>query len=132
MTAALVYSFACPIPAGTAIATPATTNLTMPEYVVEWIEWTAPSGWNGMVGFYFAHLGNQALPFASGAPNWIITNNDHRHWDLTDQTDSGAWQLVGYNLGTFPHTLYVQFGLSVPASVAASTALIVPNSALSG
>lgn len=111
----LVQQFAVVVPASTPVANPQVTQAQLPGiYVVEWIELKVPPGPRGEVGFYIASSLTQIVPFRTGATaNWLILDNDEIHWDMTDQPDSGDWQIVAYNTGNYDHTLWVRFGLNL-------------------
>lgn len=102
------------IPAGTAIATPATADISFAEYEVEAIQWVIPPGPNGNVGFRIANAGTQIIPY--GSADWIIGNNEAPIWALTGQITSGSWQIIGYNLGKYSHTIQFRFAVSPVAA----------------
>lgn len=108
-----VRSFPCTVPAGTPIAAPATFQLQLGVFEVATLEVHVPPGPNGLVGFYIASSHNPVLPAPNGGPVWLVANDRVYAWTLTGQPDSGDWQLVAYNLGNFPHTLTVTWGLSL-------------------
>ena len=122
-----VQHFAVTIPAGTAIATPQTTNLEVGIWVVDEIDVDVPPGCNGVVGFQLAMGGQQVIPYNVGT--WGVFNDRHLTYPLTDAPTSGAWQLIGYNLGNFPHTLQVTFYLDLTEIPAPA---YTPVSALGG
>lgn len=106
-----VYRFSVTIPAGTPLATPQVTALTMPERVVRSVEVTVPPGPHGLVGFQFTHAGSQMLPVNAG--QFLVMDGRTRRWEVEDYITSGAWQLTAYNTGTFPHTLEIAFEVDV-------------------
>lgn len=107
-----VRTFAALIPAGTPIATPVTVALTMPAREVRHVRVRIPPGPNGQVGFAVGMAGVSVLPVNVG--QWIIGNDEVIDWDVAGLPDSGAWQLIGYNLGVQPHTIYVTFSVDPP------------------
>lgn len=107
-----VRNFAAVIPRATPIASPVIIPLTMPAREVRHVRVRIPPGPNGQVGFVLAMAGTAVLPTNTG--QWLIGNDETIEWDLADQPDSGAWQLIGYNLGQLPHTIYVTFSLDMP------------------
>lgn len=129
MAVSQIYQFTNTIPAGTTANAPATFPMTVPLLSIEWIEWEVPPGARGNVGFWIGSKGQQVIPFASGAPQWIVTDGRAAHWDTEDLPDSGDWQMAGYNVGLNPHTITVRFGLSKRAEPALVAPL--PLSALS-
>lgn len=102
-----VYEFDCLIPAGTLITAPVTVAMTMPNRRIIAIEIKVPPGPNGSMGFQIGASGRQIIPANLGS--YIVTSDETLTWDQVDQIDSGAWQLFGYNNGSYPHTVYVRF-----------------------
>lgn len=102
-----VRRFPVTIPAGTASAAPITFGLTFPPRVVAEVEIVVPPGPRGEVGFQLAMSGFQVLPVETG--QYFVTDDEVIHWPLEGQVDSGAWQVIAYNTGTYPHTLEFRF-----------------------
>jgi len=126
MASRFVLARAVTIPAGTAIATPATTDISIPQYVVDTIQIIVPPGPNGLVGFRMLNAGQQLIPYLSN--DWIVANNENIIWPLSDQITSGSWQVAGYNLGIYDHSLRVRFLVSpVPAGGAAGVTVSVSD-----
>ncbi|HEX3513862.1 MAG TPA: hypothetical protein VHT26_07675 [Trebonia sp.] len=115
-----IRDFTVTVPAGTSIASGFTSPLTMPARIVTQINVRIPPGPRGEVGFKIGTGGLQILPAAGGT--WIVTDDEDLIYPLTDTIDSGAWQLLAYNTGSFDHTLRIYFfcDLLVTASSAAS------------
>lgn len=111
--------FAVTIPAGTAKAAPQTADITSPAMLVERITVRVPPGPSGLMGFRLTVNGEQVIPLNLGA--WIVTDDQVLDWALGDLPNSGAWQVTGYNTGTYDHTIYLDFELS-PLSSSASAA----------
>lgn len=107
-----VFAFAATIPAGTAVASPTTTSMTLPTRFVRRIVTKVPPGPAGFMGFRIAAAGVQIIPINVGA--WIITDNEEMTWDVSNMIESGAFQLIGYNTGIYAHTVYVRFEVDVP------------------
>lgn len=127
-----IQHFSAIIPPNTPIATPVSVPMQLGIWAVEWIEIEIPDGPNGQVGFYLASSGQQLIPFRIGnVPNWLITNDTLRHWDMTNLPNSGDWSLVGYNLGNFPHNIQVTFGLALLVGSPAVAPGLIPNQVLS-
>jgi len=118
-----VRNFAPQIPAGTAIAAPVTISLAMPPRIVTKIRWRVPEGAFGQMGFRVAMSGVSIIPWNAG--QWIIANDEWDEITLDNYPTSGAWQLIGYNLGIYPHTVYLKFELQT-VSVAASAPALAP------
>ena len=127
-----IQQFACTVPAGTQQASPQVFPMQLLALDIVWLEWIVPPGPRGDVGFWIGSHGQPIIPYAEGAAQWIVTDDERVHWELTDQPDSGDWELQAYNVGVKPHTLYVRWGLAVPVSVPATWPAMIPTSSLSG
>lgn len=125
-----VYRFSVTVPAGSPQSAPQVTALPLPARIVRRVEIDVPPGPHGLVGFQLASGGSQIVPINAGA--FVAVDNAHLSWDLENQIDSGAWQLIAYNTGAFPHTLEVRF-LVDPTFVATSASgpTLVESTALS-
>lgn len=123
-----LYALSATIPAGTPSTAPAKLALTIPVRRVDRIEVTVPPGPRGNVGFQLGMSGSQVVPANAG--QWIVTDNERMSWDLYGLPDSGAWQLIGYNDGTQPHTIYVRFLVSLTGSAPAPLPTLLPSAAL--
>lgn len=104
-----VRSFDVTVATGSTPGAPATYDVSFPVREVRWIDVQVPDGVRGTVGFAFASGGVQMFPQA-GSP-MVVVNGQGVHWDVEGAIDSGAWQMLAYNIGAFDHTLYVSFGL---------------------
>lgn len=94
--------------------------LAMPDRIVEAVEFMIPAGNKGAVSFALAMGGNQIIPYNPGS---TITGDDEViHWPLDGFPDTGAWTLIGVNVGAFYHTIQVRFLLNMPRQ-ASTTAL---------
>jgi len=102
-----IQQFAVTIPAGTTQAAPLVTPTTFAVRIVRRIEWRFPAGCGGLVGFYVAMSKVQLHPLPAGT--WVVGDNTSGGWEVSDQPDSGAWQIVGYNTGANPHTLEIKY-----------------------
>lgn len=107
-----IRTFTVTTAAGVAIATPTTTNLTMPARIVREVRIRVPPGPRGQLGFRLALAGTAILPSNGGG--FIVADDEAIVWPLTNQPDSGAWQMQTYNLGINPHSVYVTFLLDLP------------------
>lgn len=105
-----IYANSATIPAGTPIAAPVTIDVSFPQMRTEVIEWHLPKGSAGLVGWRLTSGGAAVLPANLGS--WIVTNAEKGTWALEELHTSGKWEITGYNLGTFPHTIYVRFHAS--------------------
>lgn len=109
-----VRTFQPVITAGTAIATPLVTALAMPPRIVRRIIIRFPPGPQGQVGVQLRSGGVQVIPWSTGT--WLVGDGESIPWEPTATLESGAWQLAGYNLGAFDHTIYLTFELDPVSS----------------
>lgn len=109
-----IREFAVTIPAGTPISAPVTVDISFPERIVEAIVWKVPSGPSGLMGWQLTSAGAPVIPIQQGT--YIVTDNQFATWDLEGYLDSGNWQVTGYNLGIYPHTVYLTFLLALVGS----------------
>jgi hypothetical protein len=129
MTATTVYSFQVTIPPGTKTTAPYSQSLTFPVYTVDSIDWRVPPGPLGAMGFQIAQRNQQVIPYAAGT--WIVANDESKTWQIDNLPDNGDWSLIGYNLGQWPHSVYVRFHVEpVPAALAPAVAPSVAISTL--
>jgi hypothetical protein len=124
-----VHKFAVTVPAGTPIANPQLTNLTMPSRRITEITILVPPGPRGTVGFALAAAGVPIIPYEPGA--WFVTDTEIIHWPLEDVVGSGAWQLLAYNTGAFAHTLEIRFLADLPAAPRSTVSPLLPAAVLS-
>jgi hypothetical protein len=113
-----VFSFAATVPAGTAKASPTVINLAVGTNQIDLIHWRVPPGPRGNLGWFLSMGGVQVVPENVG--NYIIADDESDDWAIGGLPDSGAWQLTGYNTGSFDHTVYLAFHVT-PVSVATAT-----------
>ncbi len=105
--ATLVQRFSPTIPAGTQLETPYVEPLyVQPNMEVSAIRWEVPPGPLGLMGWLLTMGGEPVLP-TNGA--WMVADDERDTWQLQGMPESGAWQLTGYNLGDFDHTVYFVF-----------------------
>lgn len=118
-----IRQYTATIPAGTTAAAPYTKDMSFPPREVESITVVVPPGSSGNVGFALASKGQRIIPADSDL--WIITAGEIINWPLTDQHNSGSWQLIGYNTGTVGHLVFVRFACGIASRavpvIAAST-----------
>lgn len=100
-------AYSATIPAGTPIAAPASVDLSFTPMVTDRIEWHQPRGAQGMMGWRLTSGGAMVVPKNQGS--FIITDGQSGTWELEGLHDSGKWELTGYNLGTFAHTVNIRF-----------------------
>jgi hypothetical protein len=121
-----VQHFTATIPAGTPTTAPVAVDITMPARTVRQIDWRVPNGPMGVFGWHVAMGGVKVFP--SGGDTWVVGNDEHGTWQVHNAPDSGAWQVVGYNTGVNPHSVYLAFHVDLPGRPARVRAEISPFS----
>lgn len=117
-----IRHFTATVPAGTAITSPVTVSIAMPPRIVTQIDWRVPNGPMGVFGWQIAMGGVQVFP--TQGDTWVLANDERGSWPVTDAPDSGAWQVIGYNTGVNPHSVYLAFHCELPAKIVAAAAPI--------
>lgn len=103
----ILHPFQVTIPPGTPQATPLVTPTVFAPNVVERIQWRFPNGCNGAVGI---QIGSRNVPVIPGAKTqFFVQSGDTAGFDLEDMPDGGDWSVIGFNTGSFPHTILVTF-----------------------
>ena len=105
--AQVVKSFAVTIPAGTLQSANFSSSVNIGTSDVAQINVRVPPGPRGNVGFQIGSGGVPVVP--SNAGGFVITDDDYIEWPVTDMLETGAWDILGYNLGQYDHTIYVTF-----------------------
>lgn len=95
------------VPAGTAIATPQTTNLTWLDGRIVRVEVRVPPGPSGFVGFALGHSNQVIIPRQSG--QWVVEEDRTLDWDIENYPTGAKWFVRAYNTGLYDHTLYFRF-----------------------
>lgn len=95
------------ITAGTPKATPLTVSLSFNQANVNKIRWRVPPGPRGNLGWFLSMGGVQVLPDVAG--EFVVADDEYDDWEIENLPDSGAWQLTGYNTGSYDHTVYLYF-----------------------
>jgi len=109
------------IPAGTPISANFTVSIAMPTRIIDQIDIVVPPGPRGEVGFQIGSSGAQIIPTQTGT--YIVTDDEVIHFPLTDQIDSGGWEVFAYNTGQYDHTLYIRFLVNPTAQKQATTTI---------
>jgi hypothetical protein len=102
-----VTFFAATVPAGTIPPATATVTLDVGTNTVNAIRWRVPPGPRGNLGWCLAMGSVQVIPDDAGS--FIIADDEEDTWQIDNLPDSGAWELIGYNTGSFDHTVYLGF-----------------------
>lgn len=95
------------VPAGTIPPHFAVIPLTIASATVDGVRWRVPPGPRGNMGWALAMGSVQVLPDDAGS--FIIADDEYDTWQISGLPDSGAWELIGYNTGTFDHSVYLAF-----------------------
>ena len=107
-----IQSFSVTVNPGGTPAAPQRFPLNMPARIVTGLTVIVPPGPRGEVGFALGAAGVPVLP--SNAGGYIVADYQAIDWDVEDQIESGAWQLIAYNTGLYSHTLQVVFRCELP------------------
>lgn len=102
-----IQHFTATIPASTPARTPFTVQIPTSVRTVTQIDWRVPKGPMGVLGWQVAMGGVRVFPL--GNDLWVLANGEHGSWPVTNAPDSGAWEVIGYNIGTNPHSVYLTF-----------------------
>lgn len=113
-----VQQFAATIPAGTLESKPAVVPIDMDNWTLEQIDLEVPAGPAGLMGFYVANNGVQWIPRQVGT--WLVWDDVQQSWALTDQPNASGWAVIGYNTGTFDHTITVRMHVTPPSDATAA------------
>jgi hypothetical protein len=65
--------------------------------------------------------GVPVIPTNTG--QWIVADDEVIEWDVDGLPSSGAWQVLSYNLGKLPHTIYLAFTLDLVTGAGSSAPL---------
>ena len=113
------------IPAGTPATAPVTVNVRIPVRTVSRIDWKVPPGSMGTMSFLLAMGGVPVLP-VYGKFTFITVDSKDGTWTLSDYPDSGAWQVIGFNTGAFPHSVLLTFHCDLPVKPPQLRSLLSP------
>jgi hypothetical protein len=108
-----IHAFTVTIPAGTPIDALYVESLPLNLYSVTQIDLNVPPGPSLTMGFYLALSGQQWIPWEQG--QFIVRDNWDAQYPLTNQPTSSGWELHGYNLGVYDHSVTVTFHLDAVA-----------------
>jgi hypothetical protein len=102
-----IHQFIGTIPAGTPKSALYTATIPLANFEIESIDVEVPPGPAYLMGFYIARSGQQVIPWEAGS--FIVWDNHKQNWPLSNQPTGQGWQIVGYNLGKYPHTVTLRF-----------------------
>jgi hypothetical protein len=97
------------IPANTSKSAPVAATLYNERAAIDAIWVLVPPGPSGLVGFSFWHSSRQVIPKVDGT--WIVADGETVPIQVADLSPWPDWTIHGYNLDTYPHTLYVRLAL---------------------
>ena len=120
-----IQHFTATIPAGTPAITPVTISVAIPVRTVSRIDWQTPPGHMGTMSFLLAMGGVPVLP-VYGQFAYVTADGKDGSWNLSNYPDSGAWQVIGYNTGGFPHSVLLTFHCDLPVRPAQLRSLLSP------
>lgn len=124
-----VRAFEVTCPPNTAADNPQITDLNMPVRTALSIRVRIPSGPLSSMGFQLAMANTPIIPFNDDT--FVIADDETFEWDNQGWPNSGAWQAIMYNVGQYPHTIYIYFTVELPDTpAAASTAQFLPIQSL--
>lgn len=119
------YHFTVTIAAGVSAANPAVTNISMPPRIVRQVDWKVPPGHMGTMSFLLAMGKVPVLP-VYGQKVYVTADGKDGTWQLREYPDSGAWQVIGYNTGGYPHSVLLTFYTDLPVRPAELKPLLSP------
>ena len=111
--ASTIQHFTATIPAGTPAINPVVIPVTIPVMVVRQVDWKVPPGHMGTMSFLLAMSKVPVLP-VHGQQVYVTADGKDGTWLLDGYPDSGAWQVIGYNTGAYPHSVLLTFHCDLP------------------
>jgi hypothetical protein len=106
---------------GTTPTAPASTPVTLGDSILLRVDVKVPPGPGGCMGFQVQYANNVILPWGSLA-QYLILDGDDIGFDVNTEI-GGTMQIVGYNTGFWPHSIYLRFEY-IPIVVASSGTII--------
>jgi hypothetical protein len=104
--ASRIEVFDLTIPIGTLISAPITIPLDMDDGVVTRIEMRWPPGPSGLVGLKVRHSKQTVIPYSNNT--FIVTDNEIITWPVQNYPTGNMWDVQGYNLDAFVHTIQIR------------------------
>lgn len=93
--------------AGVTPDAPDVFTLAFNDWEVEAITLEVPPGPGGCMGFYLGNNGVQWVPFSQG--EWLIWDDHSQTFYPDAYPNAAGWEVVAYNLGSYPHSIKVRF-----------------------
>lgn len=126
------------MPAGTAVATPASQVVATVGQWIARVRLTIPSGHNGFTGWQLQLAGTVVVPYSGSS--FVIGSDTELVFDVNRWANEGQLVMLGYNTGVWPHAFHVLFDAyptepSLPVSAAidtSSTAVADTTAAVAG
>lgn len=107
MPLTLIKAFDVTIPAGTPKLAPVTRITRFDQGIVTSIEWLFPEGCQGMVGI---QLGSRSVSVLPNDPTqFYVRSGSAGGVQVEEMHNTGDWSVIGYNTGTFDHTIHVTY-----------------------
>jgi hypothetical protein len=119
--ASSVSAFVCTIPAGTSPTSPHAVALDVGPNPLASIHWRVPPGPRGHLGWWLTQSGVQVLPDTYGTA--LVADDEADTWTLDTFPESGTWACVGWNTGTYDHTVYLEFAYQAAQATLTGTDL---------
>jgi len=112
-------------PAGTAIASPKVTNVTLPPAHIYTVQVRIPPGHAGFTGIAMIVAGAVVIPWTQTL-DYIVGNDDDLYFDIGMDT-GGAFVLQTYNTDVLDHTHYVRIAYQpLPVAPQPTTVAVLP------
>lgn len=104
-----VESFIVTVPAGTAQASPLTTDVSFPDGNVKRVELDVPPGHTGHTGIRILAATGSFIPYTNGA--FLVADDHDFGWDVVGVIDTGSFQVQTFNTDLYPHSFYLRFSV---------------------
>lgn len=117
-----MQAFTATIPAGTPKSAPVIVQIPTSVRIVSQIDWRVPAGPSGVFGWNISMGGVKVFPL--GNDTYVVADNEHGSWPVINAPTSGAWEVIGYNTGANPHSVYIVMHCDPVIEVKAETAPI--------
>lgn len=118
-----IYYLEAVVSPNTPIASPASFTWPLEDNYLERIDVRIPPGPSGAMGFRILWSQQQIVPW--GNYSWLIANDEEIPWKADTAISASGLVVQAYNLGNFPHTIYLKALVRTlsPATAAAVSAL---------